>query len=809
MCLPALGEAAEVAMSAAVPEYKIAIIRDDDSWYFDAMIERFLSEMAPLAKGNYELAVDERFNAKGNLDAIPGLIREVMADSTIDVLYTGGVVATEVVSSMPDEERVKPVMGGALQMVDAKLMPIETDGVSNRPNYTFITNPSRISADLNLLKELVAPETIHILIDKPLIEKLSVLKRGTQLFEEELELNLEVVGVERTAAETLRALPEGIEAAYVALLPRMVNSEREKLYRGLAAKGIRTVSMLGRLDVELGALGGLEPDISSVVARRIALNLHQLLLGVETEALPVYLPIQDRLVINMKTARAAGWSPSYDLSLLATFINTDDDVLSRPLTLAEAMKRARDSNASVRIAVEEPQILKEEASITRGNLLPSLDLVSRYGTSRYSDISNPLLTPSYANQGSLGVQLRQLLYSDSVMSAWRAQKRAVKSAEFQLASQQLDAVLTGVAAYLDVLSAIALREIERENLSLTENNLSLAKLRNDIGAAEPSELFRWQRDQARNRGTLIQRDYQVKNAMIALNQAMGAPREAVWKLTDIYVANDDFYFLGKRLNEIVGDLSRFERFGTFLRLYSVLASPELASFDYALVGQGILLRQKKRRFYVPDIALSANADRLVSRSSFQDLDGQNEATVGIELSFPLFQGGARRAELKKKAAEIRQLQEQREQAVQQIEVTALTAKNNTGHAHPNIRLNRVSLVAAEKLYESVLQKYSLGAADYLTLLDAQQAQLVQRQQEALAGYRYLLEIHRLQRAIAWFDFDKTEAEKDAWAGLLTEYLESDIFPMNTADVLGVGGEIRRSSEAVADAAGYRSNENNE
>jgi outer membrane protein len=150
-----------------------------------------------------------------------------------------------------------------------------------------------VETDLKLLQRLVSPETVHILIDKPIIEYLSILDKGTTHFEGLLDLELVVTGAGLTAAETLEFLPEGIEAAYVTLLPRMVDSERQALFRGLAERGIPTVSMYGLLDVELGALAGMEPDSRSAVARRIALNTHQLLLGVKTGNLPVYLPVQD------------------------------------------------------------------------------------------------------------------------------------------------------------------------------------------------------------------------------------------------------------------------------------------------------------------------------------------------------------------------------------------------------------------------------------------------------------------------------------------------------------------------------------
>jgi hypothetical protein len=61
----------------------------------------------------------------------------------------------------------------------------------------------------------------------------------------------------------------------------------------------------------------------------------------------------------------------------------------------------------------------------------------------------------------------------------------------------------------------------------------------------------------------------------------------------------------------------------------------------------------------------------------------------------------------------------------------------------------------------------------------------------------------------WFEFDKTDAEKDAWLGLLTEFLESDPFPKRAVESLGVGGEIRRSAESVVGVVDDRSKGKNE
>ena len=119
---------------------------------------------------------------------------------------------------------------------------------------------------------------------------------------------------------------------------------------------------------------------------------------------------------------------------------------------------------------------------------------------------------------------------------------------------------------------------------------------------------------------------------------------------------------------------------------------------------------------------------------------------------------------------IRQLTAQREKAHQQIEQRTLAAVNGIAAAHPNIRLSRLALESAEKYLASIQDKYAQGEASILDLLDAQQGRLSQKQQTAVAIYTYMQEIHRIQRSIVWFEFQKTDAEKRAWTEPLTQFL---------------------------------------
>ena len=85
--------------------------------------------------------------------------------------------------------------------------------------------------------------------------------------------------------------------------PRLEVTARKTLYQKLAERGAVTVSMMGIEEVKLGALAGLAPNNNAAISRLAALNIHQLLQGVSAVNLPVYLPVQDQLVINATTAK--------------------------------------------------------------------------------------------------------------------------------------------------------------------------------------------------------------------------------------------------------------------------------------------------------------------------------------------------------------------------------------------------------------------------------------------------------------------------------------------------------------------------
>ena len=75
---------------------------------------------------------------------------------------------------------------------------------------------------------------------------------------------------------------------------------------------------------------------------------------------------------------------------------------------------------------------------------------------------------------------------------------------------------------------------------------------------------------------------------------------------------------------------------------------------------------------------------------------------------------------------------------------------------------------------SILEdKYAEGIVTVTDVTSAQNEKLVGNQLAAAAVYEFLIDLVELQRAISWFEDDKTSEEQDAFVELMTPALRDD------------------------------------
>lgn len=117
---------------------------------------------------------------------------------------------------------------------------------------------------------------------------------------------------------------------------------------------------------------GLHAEVD--LARRVALNLHRILLEEDAGSLPVVFKRSDRLTINMATARAMGIYPSWSVINEAVQITEQSKSLECELSLISSVQEAIRANLDLEIsrravAAGSEQVRQSKATLlTRSNL---------------------------------------------------------------------------------------------------------------------------------------------------------------------------------------------------------------------------------------------------------------------------------------------------------------------------------------------------------------------------------------------------------------------------------------------------------
>ena len=89
-----------------------------------------------------------------------------------------------------------------------------------------------------------------------------------------------------------------------------------------------------------------------------------------------------------------------------------------------------------------------------------------------------------------------------------------------------------------------------------------------------------------------------------------------------------------------------------------------------------------------------------------------------------------------------------------------TALARVESSFPSIGFSQTAAENARRNLEIVQDKYAQGLVNITDLLEAQTESLRAEQTEAASVYLFLIDLISFQRAIAWFEFEKTPEERD-------------------------------------------------
>jgi outer membrane protein TolC len=479
----------------------------------------------------------------------------------------------------------------------------------------------------------------------------------------------------------------------------------------------------------------------------------------------VAFPLGERLTINMATGRAIGFYPTWSTLTEADLLNEKVERVERRLSLESVVRESLAANLD--LAVENRNVAAGEQIVkqARSALLPQvgLDAKGEIIDKDRAEISSGA-TPQRSVTGA--VTATQLLYDEDSWANYTVEKNLQTSRQEQRNTVEIDIIRNTAAAYLNVLRAKTLERVEKDNLKLTRANLERAQVRVSIGIANRSEEFRWETEIARSRANVLFAQATTRQTEIALNRLLNRPLGEKFVTTETDLGDPLLIVSNPRLFPYVDNPRNFRTYSDFMVAEGLDIAPELLGFDAAISAQKRILLTAKRAFWLPSFAAQGSVSELLAESgegqrSDSPLD-DTDWRVGVFATFPLAEGGAKFATIKRAREELSRIQLEKQATSERIDQRIRSALHQASASYPNIRLSRSAAQAARRNLDLVTDQYSRGLVSIVDLLDAQNSSLRADQDAENAVYNFLIDWMDVQRAAGRFDFLMTPEQREEY-----------------------------------------------
>lgn len=733
----------------------IAVVEDGPS-PGDTVLASIEREVTAILAARGERAIFKRapeFDAGWRADRMQAALRAALDDPEVDFVVAPGILITQAATQI---ELGKPVISAYVQRLDFfKVADVRGDR-SAKPNLNFMLIANRAEGDIRELLELVPVEQIHVPIDSEALDQLEFLRSELDDLSAVTETELIPVPVTTDVDAALEALGDA-RAVILTRLRRLTTSEHVRFIRGLNARRIPTFSVEGHGDVAQGALAARTPELTTIAARRVAVNISELLRGATMDDLPILVSADPRLLMNAETAVQIGYRPSVATLALATWINEGAlEPTTEPLAFSQVLQLAEQGNLKLAIQAQDIVTAEQERGLARSPLLPQINAIGDV-----NGISQLFLDGVVPDRvASAGVRANQMIYDDARISDYRTSERLVESTERIYDASRLETFDQSGSQYLRYALSLILYRIDVGNLRVTQENLELAKFRAEVGYSGRDEVFRWEAEVAKGQSQLFASLARVETNRIRLNQILAVAQDRRWQPREVDEPEDQFPFLVDVLTPLFADAGELERFRALAVQFARENDPELQAVEKRIEAQGIQVGQRKRRWYLPSLTAGFFWDyQIARRPELEDID-KNLWGFNFTATYPLFQGASRAYEVGRTSSELERLYREERLIGDIVERQTRTALRRLESSFPTITFNRRQADAARRNFELVQDKYAQGLVNVTDLLSAQNESFVALQGAAAAVYAFLIDLVNFQRALAWFEDDQTPEEQE-------------------------------------------------
>jgi len=362
------------------------------------------------------------------------------------------------------------------------------------------------------------------------------------------------------------------------------------------------------------------------------------------------------------------------------------EILNWEACIEEAQKNHPDLIS----AEENIKQLEASKKITASTLFPQIDSsvdASRAKTTSVS--SSGTKTTKTANTFTYGASATQLLFDGlKTLDNVKAASENIKAAQYNYKFTSTEVRLRLRTAFISLLKAQELLNITEEIYNIRRGNLELITLRYESGLEHKGALLNAQANLAQAQFEIAQAKRILEVVQRQLIKEMGRTKfsplrvQGDFKVSDVASEKPDFELLAKNSPS----------------LEKLIAQKNAAVFG---------IKSAQADFF-PELSAQAGANRKSSRWPPQD----KQWDAGLTLSFPIFEGGLRLAEVAQAKAIFNQAQANERSTKDGVIVTLEQAWAALQDAVETVQVQKKFLEAAQERSKISEAQYSLGLIQF-------------------------------------------------------------------------------------------------
>ena len=383
----------------------------------------------------------------------------------------------------------------------------------------------------------------------------------------------------------------------------------------------------------------------------------------------------------------------------------------------QAVARALTSNAFVSTAVEDAVAARRDADVARGYLLPSVRFEEKFVRTSvpgeafglkmnqekllatdFADVRN-FNSPPPRNDFIATLSIEQPLFAPKAWIGYGMAKTEADARGEDLYRRKEDAVYRVLTAYLDIITARQFVEVAGQGFSDSREHLRIAESLEAAGMGLASDALRAKVAVAAAESAKVTAENRLELARRGLALAMGEPGAPP---VDVTGPLPEFPDPGTPGERETGTTGRADLRASALRAANAV--------------RYVRLRQSG---YLPDVGLAAAYQVDAEDSPFSP--DNRSWRVGVGLTWNLFDGMRREAELGKAVAERRRAQAYLRGMRDQAAYEAAQADLGVREATLRAEIARAALASAEEGVRLLKSRYENQLGRMVDLLDAQTA----------------------------------------------------------------------------------------